>query len=141
MTKILFGTVRICPSLFKRNYLRNQKHFSVFLFLLWNLHQILRFFQKKKIVIGNVLSKLQTVKDLFRALSKKRRFRTSFENQHVKGSQRLLRSTWEHFYDIFSSLQEQMIWKISPLLKLKILGAFVKTLTANDKYPVWDCEN
>ena len=34
-----------------------------------------------------------------------------------------------------------MSWKISPLLKFEILGVFVKTLTADDKYPNRDCEN
>ena len=34
-----------------------------------------------------------------------------------------------------------MISKISPLSGCKILGVFVNTLTADDKYPVWDCEN
>ena len=34
-----------------------------------------------------------------------------------------------------------MIWKISPLSKFEILGAFVNRFTANDKYAVPDCEN
>ena len=34
-----------------------------------------------------------------------------------------------------------MTWEISPLLKFEILGVFVSTLTADDKYPVLDCEN
>ena len=34
-----------------------------------------------------------------------------------------------------------MTLKISPLLKFEILGGFVNTLTADDKYPVWYCEN
>ena len=34
-----------------------------------------------------------------------------------------------------------MICKISPWLKLEILEVLVNTLTADDKYPVWDCEN
>ena len=34
-----------------------------------------------------------------------------------------------------------MIWKISPLFKFEILGVFVNTYTADDKYPVGDCEN
>ena len=34
-----------------------------------------------------------------------------------------------------------MIRKISPLFKFEILGGFVNTLTADDKYPVRDCEN
>ena len=34
-----------------------------------------------------------------------------------------------------------MTWKISFLLKLEILGWFLNTMTADDKYPVQDCEN
>ena len=34
-----------------------------------------------------------------------------------------------------------MIWKISPLVKIEILGVFVNTLTADDKYSVQDFEN
>ena len=37
------------------------------------------------IVIANVFPKLETVKILVRSLSKKCRFRTRFESQHVKG--------------------------------------------------------
>ena len=33
-----------------------------------------------------------------------------------------------------------MIWKVSPLVKFQILGELVNTLTANLKYPVWNCE-
>ena len=44
------------------------------------------------IVIANVFRKLQTVKDLVRPLSKKSRFRTPFDSQHVKGSQTLVKS-------------------------------------------------
>ena len=36
------------------------------------------------IVIANIFPKLQTVKDLFRQLSKKRPFRASFDGQQVK---------------------------------------------------------
>ena len=50
-------------------------------------------FEKKKIiVIGTLLRKLQAVKDLVRPLSKKDRFRTPFDSQHLKGSQTLLKS-------------------------------------------------
>ena len=34
-----------------------------------------------------------------------------------------------------------MTWKISPLLKLEILGVFVNTLTADGRYRFRDCEN
>ena len=52
---------RICRSLFKCNYLKNKKHFLGFSFHLWNLHQILNIFEKKKILIANIFPKLTTV--------------------------------------------------------------------------------
>ena len=140
MTSILFGFVRICHSLFKV-YLKNEKLFLEFIFLSWNLHQILNIFLKKRILIGKVFLKLETLKDLFRALSKNRCFRTSFESQHLTGSKTLLKSAGERFYHIFSSLCEETISKISPLVKFEILSVFVNTLTADEKYPVQDCEN
>ena len=91
MTSMLFAIGRICRSLVKENYRKNEKIFLNFLFLYRNLHQILKIFLKKIIVIANVFPKLQTFKDLVRPLSKKRRLRTSFENQHVRGFQSLVK--------------------------------------------------
>ena len=48
MRSILFWIVRCCRSLFKCNYLKSEKSFLSFLFLLWNLHQILNIFKKKE---------------------------------------------------------------------------------------------
>ena len=93
------------------------------------------------IVIANVFSKLQTVKDFVKQLSGRRRFRTSFDSQHVNGCQTLMKSAWEPFYCIFWSLRGKMTWKISPLLNFEILGLFVNTLTADDKYSVPDCDH
>ena len=45
------------------------------------------------IVIATLFRKLQTVKDLFKTLSKKYRFRKPSDSQHVKGSQTLVKST------------------------------------------------
>ena len=50
-----------------------------------------------------------------------------------------MKSALEHFYHIFSSLWEEIIWKISPLLEFEILGEFDNTLTADDKCLVKDC--
>ena len=44
------------------------------------------------IVRANVISILQTIKDLVGPLSKKRRFRTYFDSQQVKGSESLVKS-------------------------------------------------
>ena len=62
---------------------------ETFLFHLWNLHQYLNILKKKMMVIANVFLRLPTVKDLVRPLSEKRRFRTSFDSQHVKVTQNL----------------------------------------------------
>ena len=67
-------------------------HFFLFFFFFWNLHQILNRLNKMTIVLANVFPKLQTVKNLVRLLSKKRRFTTRFDSQHVKGSQMLAKS-------------------------------------------------
>ena len=45
------------------------------------------------IVKATLFRKLQTVKDLIKALSKKYRCRRPFESQHVKGCQTLVKSS------------------------------------------------
>ena len=122
ITSILFRIVRICRSLFRSSYLKNKKHFPGFLFHLWNLHQISNIFEKKTIVIGNVFPKLATVQGLVRPLTIHRSFKTSFDSQHVKRLKTLAKSSWEHFYHIFSSLWGEIIWKISPWLRFEIIG-------------------
>ena len=121
--------------------LKTKKHFLDILFHLWNLHQIWNIFKKRKIVIANVFPKLATVQALVTPLTIQRRLKTSFDSQHVKRFQTLVKSSWEHFYHIFSSLWGEIIWKISPWLKFEIKGLFVNTWTADYKYPVPDCAN
>ena len=140
MKNILLGIVRICSSLLKCNYLQKQKVFLNFSFHLWYIHQILNIFEEKMIMIANLFPRLQTVKSFVKALSKNCRFRTSFEDQHVKWSQTLVKSEWEIFYHIFWSLWEEMTWEISPLLNFEILEVFVNTLTADEQYPLRDCK-
>ena len=133
--------MRICPSLCKSSYLNSKKPFLGFLLYLWNVHQILRIFKKKKIVIANVFPKLTTVQGLVTPLTIRRRLKSSLDTQQVKRFQTLVKSSWEHFYHIFSSMWGEMIWKISPWLKCEIIGLFVNTWTVHYKYPVTDCEN
>ena len=115
--------------------------FLNFLFHLWNLHQILNFLNRKMIVIANVFLKWWTVKVLVKPLSKKLCLTISFDSELVKGSQTLMKSLWEHFYHIFSSLRGEMIWKISPLLKFEMLGMSFNALSDDHKYPVYDSQN
>ena len=58
-----------------------------------------------------------------------------------KVSRILAKSSREHFYHVFSSFWGKLIWKMSPLMLGEISGGFVNTYTADDKYPVQDCEN
>ena len=122
ITSVLFGIVRILRSLFKSSSLKNKKHFLGFLFHLWNLHQISNIFRQKKIVIANVFPKLATVQGLVTPLNIQRRLKTCFDSQHVKRYQTLVKSSWVHFYHIFSSLWEEIIWKISPWMKFEFIG-------------------
>ena len=55
-----------------------------------------------------------------------RRLKTHFDSQHFKRFQTLVKSSWEHFYHIFSSLWGEIIWKISPWLKFEIIGFLIK---------------
>ena len=140
ITSILFRILRICRSPFKCNYAKNKKHFLSFLPHLWNLHQILYIFQKKKIVRGNVFLNIKTVKYLVGPLFKRRRFRPFFHSQLVKWSQTLAKTGKKELYHNFSSLLGELIWKITPLLKFEIIGLFVNILTVVYKYPVQDSE-
>ena len=117
--------MRICRSLFQSSYIKNKKHFLGFLLHLWNLHQILNLFKKKKIVIGNVYPKLATVQGMVTPLTIQRNLKTSFDSQHVKLFQTLVKSSWKHFYHIFSSLWGEIIWKISPWYKFEIIGSLL----------------
>ena len=121
--------------------LETKNIFSVFLFHLWNLHQISNIFKKKKTVIANVFPKLVTVQGLVTPLTIQRRLKTSFESQHVERFQTLVKSSWELFYHVFWSLWGEIIWKISIWLKFHIIGLFANTWTVDYKYPVPDCEN
>ena len=141
ITSILFWIVRTCSSRFKSSYLKNKKRFLDFLLHLWHLHQIWNVFKKKKIVTANVFPKLATVQGLVTPLTIQRHLKTSFDSQHVKRFQTLIKSSWERFYHIFSSLWGEISCKTSPWLKFGIIGLFVNTWTAYYKYPVSDCEN
>ena len=115
--------------------------FSVFYSIYGISIKFWTFFKKKKIVMGNVFPKLATVQGLVTPLTIQRRLKTSFDSQHIKRFQTVVKSSWEHFYHIFSALWGEMIWKISPWMKFEIIGFFFNTWTADYKYRVLDCEN
>ena len=84
-------------------------------------------------VIANEFPKLETVKNFDRPPCKKHRLGTRFDSQHLKLSQILAKSPSECFYQLSSSLSENLIWKMPPLVLGKISGLFLNSLTADGK--------
>ena len=101
MTSILFVIKEFQRNHFKCNYLWHKKLFLDFLLHFGNLHQALNILKKKTTLTAYVFPKLQTVKGLVRPMSKKPRLRTSFDSQHVNGSQTTVKSAWMYFYQFF----------------------------------------
>ena len=59
---------------------------------------------------------------------------TAFNNQPVNGLETLLKSARHYYYPIFPWIWEKLSWKKSALVRSKILGLFVNTLTAEYTY-------
>ena len=93
------------------------------------------------IVIANVYPKLETLKILFRPLSKKRRFGTRFDSQHLKTSQILAKSPWERLCHVVSWFPGKLISKVFPQVLGDVLVECVNKLTVHGKCPVQDCAN
>ena len=66
-------------------------------------------------VIASLFRNLQTVKVFAGPLSKKHRFRAPLDSQMLKGP-KLLLNLHENTDNIFSSLRENLICEISPLV-------------------------
>ena len=115
--------------------------FFNFFFHFWKLHQILNTLRKNMMVIPNVFRKLQTVKNFVRLFSKKHRFGTRFDNQHVKVSRILAKCPLRAILSCFSSFWVKLISKTSPLHLRVILLVFLNTMTAEAKYPIEHSEN
>ena len=92
-------------------------------------------------LIASIFPKLQTAKDVVRYMSKNPRFRRPFDREHDKQSAVLFKSQRQDLYHIYSSLWKNMSWKKSLLVICKILGLFINTLTADDKYSLLNRDN
>ena len=75
------------------------------------------------------------------SISKKFRFKGSFEKEHGKRAQRLLKFAWEHLYHIYSSLGRQLTCKKSLLVICKIPRLFRNTLSGDGKYSLFNRDN
>ena len=117
---------------------RKQKRFSQFYVPFMESSSNSKHFPKKDDRDSLSIFEIKDCQNLGGPICKKRRFRTSFGSQHLKGFQTLVKSAWERFYHIFWSLWKKMTGKISPLLNFEILEVFVNTLIADEKYPFRD---
>ena len=68
-------------------------------------------------------------------------FKTPFGNESVHGLQILLKSARHHYYSIAPWIGDKLSCKKSTLVKFKIVGFFVNTLTADDKYSSRNIQN
>ena len=98
-------------------------------------------FQKKVTLIADVCPKLRNQKKLVRSMPKNSNFKESFDKQHGKCAQTLLKFPWQHLYDIYWSLWRQLTCKKSLLVTWKISRLFPNTLSADGKYSLLNTDN
>ena len=89
-------------------------------------------------LIAEVLSKLRSAKNKVRSMSIKSRFKGSFEKQHGKCAQTLLKCQGQLLYHIYWSLFRQLSYKRSLLVICKISRLFINTLSTDGKYSLFN---
>ena len=87
-------------------------------------------FKKKGESSSLSISEIYTPKEVVTQVPEKPYFRTAFGNQPVNGYQTLLKSPRHYYYPIFPWIWDKLSWKKSALVRSKILGLFVNTLSA-----------
>ena len=100
MTSILFLTDTIQRNQFGRTYLKNKKLFLNFFLHFRNRHEIWNICEKKMTFIADWFAKLRTPKNVVTYMSKKSRFKGTFDRQHGKRVQTLLQSESQYRYHI-----------------------------------------
>ena len=95
-------------------------------------------FKKNMTLIAQVFPKIRSPKNKVRSMSINSRSNGSFPKQHGKRAQTLLKFPWQHLYNIYWSLSRQLSYKKSLLVICKISRLFIKTLSANGKYSLFN---
>ena len=98
-------------------------------------------FNKKVTLIADIFPKLRTQKNLVRSMPKKYPFKGSFEKQHAKCAETLLKNEGHHLYHIYWSLWRQLTRKKSVLVTCKISRLFPNTLSADGKDTLLNRQN
>ena len=76
-----------------------------------------------------------------RSMSNNSCFKGPFKRQHGKLAKTLLKSERQHIYHIYWSIRRELSGKTSLLEICRMLGNFVNTLTADDKYFLLNWDN
>ena len=92
-------------------------------------------------LIADVFPKLQTPKNMVRSMPKKSSFRGSFEKQHGKCAQTLLKLEGQLVCRIYWSLQRKLSYKKFLFVRRKISGLFPNTVSADGKHSLLDRDN
>ena len=92
-------------------------------------------------LIAEVFPKLRSPKNKVRSMSIKSRFKGSFKKQHGKCAQTLLKFAWQNLYHIYWLLWRQLTFKKYLLVIRKISRLFPNTLSADDKYSLFNRGN
>ena len=91
-------------------------------------------------IIADVFPKLRNNRNLVRSMLKKSNFMESFEKQHGKCAQTLLKFAWQQIYHIYWLLCRQLTCQKSLLVICKISRLFPNTLSADGKYSLLNRE-
>ena len=120
---------------------KKQKPFHESFSAFFNLAQILNIFTKNITLIAYLFPMFRTGKVVVIQMPKISCFRRPFDNQHVKRSQTLLKSAWQHLYHNDWSLWRKLSWKKFPVVIYKHFELFVNALTVHDKYSLLNKDN
>ena len=120
---------------------KKQKPFHESFSAFFNLAQILNIFTKNITLVAYLFPMFRSGKVVVIQMPKISCFRRPFDNQHVKRSQTLLKSAWQHLYHNDWSLWRKLSWKKFLFVICKILRLFVNILPADDKFSLLNRNN
>ena len=121
MASIMFEIVGIWISLFKCNYLKNKKDFLIFLFHWWNLHHILKIFEKNMILTANAFPRLHTVKTALGDSLKSAVSKDPLAVNMLEGNKHLWNLLESTFIIFFAHSEGKWLGKYLPYTTLKSL--------------------
>ena len=133
MTCILVITERDSRNKFQRNSIKKKKHFLELSLHFWNL-ETFRILKKKMLLMTLIFPELLIPKNIVTWMSESCYFRRPFASKHVKESQTLLMSAWQHFYGKFPFMSKKVRCISSLLFGSKIWRVSFTTCTSNDMY-------